>query len=258
MIQEVEVEPFFRQGRGSNAPHNRYNGGVNRLLIKMRAMARRTGLKRLYYLLAPLGEDYEKKFHQAIAAELRLGDVVWDVGANHGFYTKLFGEKTGPSGQVVAFEPTPESHAELCRQTAALPWVRNEQMALGDFDGPSRMILSEYHLSNHLQREAAEEDAPHSVEVPVMRGDSYWKASGRTPNGIKIDVEGFEEEVLNGMGELLAAPELRAIFLEVHFQALEERGRAEAPARIEKLLRGKGMQTRWVEFSHLIATRVSA
>jgi hypothetical protein len=96
------------------------------------------------------------------------------------------------------------------------------------------------------------------MEVRVMRGDSYWRASGITPNGIKIDVEGFEEEVLAGMEGLLAEPELRAVFVEVHFQKLEERGRAEAPLRIEKLLRSKGLRPRWVDASHIVAKREEA
>ena len=57
------------------------------------------------------------------------------------------------------------------------------------------------------------------------------------------------------MSELLAAPELRAVFLELHFQFLEERGRAGAPIRIEEQLRGKGFRPRWVDRSHIAAKR---
>jgi hypothetical protein len=76
-----------------------------------------------------------------------------------------------------------------------------------------------------------------------------------TPNLLKIDVEGFEEEVLKGMELLLAAPQVRAIFLEVHFEILESRGRSEAPLRIEKLLRSNGLMPRWVDSSHIVAKR---
>jgi hypothetical protein len=88
-----------------------------------------------------------------------------------------------------------------------------------------------------------------------MRGDSYWATSGITPNLLKIDVEGFEEEVLAGMKSLLAAPELRAVFLEVHFAILESRGRSDAPLRIEKLLRDNGLIPNWVDGSHIVAKR---
>jgi hypothetical protein len=61
--------------------------------------------------------------------------------------------------------------------------------------------------------------------------------------------------VLLGMGETLASSELRSVLVEVHFMKLEQRGLATMPIRIEKLLRGKGFTTNWVDASHLVATR---
>jgi FkbM family methyltransferase len=227
---------------------------MNKLLIRVRSVGRRVGLQRLYYRLFA-HRDYEQRFHEAILADLRPGDVAWDVGANRGFYSKIFCEKTGPNGRVFAFEPGPESYAELSRQTVEFPWMHAEQMALGDFDGTSVFVVGASHTQNHLQRNGVEATRANSVEVPVSRGDSYWSVSGVTPNVMKIDVEGFEEEVLAGMGDLLAVPALRAVFVEVHFRVLEERGRADAPVRIEKLLRGKGLRPKWVDPSHIAAIR---
>jgi hypothetical protein len=73
---------------------------------------------------------------------------------------------------------------------------------------------------------------------------------------MKIDVEGFEDEVLEGMPRVLADPRLRAIFLEVHFKLLEQRGKAEAPIHIERMLQSLGFNTRWFkDRSHLQALR---
>ena len=230
---------------------------MNKLYIRARSVGRRLGLQRLYYRVFPR-RQYEEKFHEAILAALQTGDVVWDIGANDGFYAKIFCEKTGAGGRVFAFEPAPESHAVLSRETEAYPWAQNELMALGDFDGTSVLVQSEAHRRNHLQRDAGEATGANSVQVQVRSGDSYWTSSGITPHVIKIDVEGFEEEVLAGMDRLLAAPSLRAVFVEVHFRLLEERGRADAPVRMEKLLRRKGLQPKWVDESHIAATRVNA
>lgn len=231
---------------------------MNSLVIKARSIARRTGIKRFYLWLRPR-RGYEEKLRQAIVKEVKPGEVVWDVGANRGIYTKIFAQITGPTGRVFAFEPNPEVYAKLGDQTVEFPWVRNEQIALSDFDGSGQLVLVESDTSSSLQPTNNNPYYPDSaprVEVVVMRGDSYWKKSGITPNKIKIDVEGFEEEVLMGMHDLLTAPELRTVFVEVHFQGLEMRGRANAPARIEKLLRGNGMRTKWVGPSHLLATRI--
>src|SRR5271155_725000 len=229
---------------------------MNKLYIRARSVARQLGLQRLYYKLLP-SRSYEEKFHKAILESLKAGDIVWDVGANDGFYSKMFSEKTGAGGRVFTFEPTPESHAKLCRLTGAFPWVRNELLAFGDFDGTSLFITSEAHRRNHLQWKAGETAGNNSLQVQVKRGDSYWVSSGTTPNVIKIDVEGFEEEVLAGMDRLLTAPELRAVFVEVHFQILEARGRADAPIRIEKFLRSKGLTIKWIDASHFATQRAS-
>ena len=230
---------------------------MNNLTIKARSMARRIGLTRLYYRLAPHG-GYEEKFQNAIVAELQTGDLLWDIGANIGLYTRIFAEKTGEAGRVYAFEPVPTLYAELCRRTSEFPWVKSEQIALSDFDGSSRMLKGKTDRLGHLESFPGEADATESIDVRVMRGDSYVEASKATPNLIKVDVEGFEEEVLAGMTRLLAALELRAVFLEVHFAILESRGRSEAPMRIEKLLRSKGLIPRWVDSSHVVAKRQAA
>jgi FkbM family methyltransferase len=175
-----------------------------------------------------------------------------------GLYTKIFAEKTGSKGGVFAFEPMPEFFKELCAETRAYPWVRNENLALSDFDGTSRILIDKTATMGHLETFAGESSTGKSVAVTVTRGDAYLTKSGVTPNLLKIDVEGFEEEVLAGMPTLLTAPELRAVFVEVHFAMLEERGHADAPLRIEKMLRSKGLVPKWVDASHIVAKRRTA
>ena len=89
---------------------------MNKAIIKARSIARRMGLKRLYYRFAPQ-HSYEEKFHNEIIEELHQGDLVWDVGANVGFYTKVFAERVGETGCVFAFEPAPATYEKLCRET---------------------------------------------------------------------------------------------------------------------------------------------
>jgi len=231
---------------------------MNKAIIKARSIARRIGLTRLYYRFAPQ-HGYEEKFHDAISSELRAGDVVWDVGANIGVYTRMFAERAGNTGRVFAFEPMPDIFLTLCGQTFNYPWVQNEKIALSDFDGSSRMLVEgESQTIGRLETFEGETTTGTSVDAKVMRGDSYWTTSGMTPNLVKIDVEGFEQEVLAGMAGLLAAPELRAVFVEVHFGMLESRGHLEAPLRIENLLRSKGLIPKWVDASHIAARRRSA
>ena len=72
---------------------------------------------------------------------------------------------------------------------------------------------------------------------------------------LKIDVEGFEEDVIKGLGGALARPECRAVLIEVHFAILEERGERHAPARMQRFLRERGFHVEWTDASHLAARR---
>ena len=76
------------------------------------------------------------------------------------------------------------------------------------------------------------------------------------PDVVKIDVEGFEEEVLHGLDRRLSS--VRVVVVEVHFQALESRGQANAPIRIAKFVGGKGFTTHWIDANHPAGKRISA
>jgi predicted methyltransferase len=71
--------------------------------VGIRNLGRALGLNRR--IAARLyGRGYETRYDNAFTACLRQGDVVWDVGANVGYYTRLFVGRVGDTGQVVAFE----------------------------------------------------------------------------------------------------------------------------------------------------------
>jgi FkbM family methyltransferase len=224
-------------------------------VVKARSLARKTGAIRLINRLLP-ARSHERRAHQALTAALRPGDVVWDVGANVGLYSELFCRHVGPDGLVVAFEPSEESCAGIREQLPDCAWLRVENVALGDADTTGRLVTGADSAENHVATEAdARNGAAVSIPVEIRRGDTMCGRLGRVPNVIKVDVEGFEEEVLLGMGELLASPQLRCVLVEVHFAKLEARGQAMAPVRIEKLLGTRGFRTSWVDTSHLFAAR---
>ena len=230
---------------------------MNPWQVKLRSLARRTGAIGAIHLLQsrlrPAGA-YEQRVHEALAGAVRPGDVVWDVGANVGVYTELFCEWVGKDGSVVAFEPFADSCAHIRERLPDCAWLRVENVALGETDAIGRLVTSADSVENHLATDSSI-DAAGTVAVTICRGDAISARLGRAPNVVKVDVEGFEEEVLAGMAETLASPDLRSLLVEVHFSKLEQRGRAMAPVRIKRLLRGKGFKTSWVDASHLFATR---
>jgi len=92
--------------------------------------------------------------------------------------------------------------------------------------------------------------------VEVVAGDDLI-ASGDAPapTVIKVDTEGFEEDVIWGLRNTLRNPSLRGLLIEVHFGLLEKRGHQRAPERITSALADAGFKLSWVDPSHLLAVR---
>jgi len=220
---------------------------MNALTIKARSAARRIGLLPLIQRLRSNG-PYEREFGLALLGAIRPGDVVWDVGANIGLYTRQFIERAGSSGKVIAFEPEPACY-EILRRGCAQATLVN--VALGE--RAERGFIEFHNEPGNGSHCIVSQPNDSSNPVTIVRGDDY---DGPCPNVMKIDVEGFEEEVLMGMPRILANLRLREIFLEVHFAQLEQRGKATAPLRIEKMLREHKFRTKWFrDRSHLQAIR---
>jgi len=225
---------------------------TNPAVIQLRSLARKAGLTRPLSRLMP-NRGYEAAFDDAVFSALREGDVVWDVGANTGYYTKRFVEAVGPDGHVVAFEPFPETAERLRAQMEDTSNYSLQTLALGAEDGEVSMQAGDDDLGATSRIIGNQE---HGVTVRIATGDGLLgRNKVAAPTVIKIDTEGFELDVLHGIAGQLKNPCLRAIFVEVHFGLLAERKQPRAPAEIESLLKSAGFATRWVDPSHIAAER---
>lgn len=191
----------------------------------------------------------EKRVNAALSGVTRPGDCVWDVGANVGLYTQQFLDWVGPNGHVVAFEPVPEN-AALLRELDAGPRLTVVEAALADVDGQISLVVSgESGETSHIGSNSSD-----ALTVRVARGDSLAADEGvPIPDVVKIDVEGFEGDVLDGLPTVLRSA--RDVVVEVHFAALTERGKPDEPLRIIELLRDAGFAVRWLDISHFLAAR---
>jgi len=227
--------------------------------IALRRLGRTAGLNRAIAALLKRGEGYEGRFRDAMLALVREADCVWDVGANAGYYSKLFAERVGWRGRVFAFEPDTRVLARLEQSVRLLGNVTLVPVALADRDGTMRFRqgLDAMGATGQLI-DADRTSAGAWIEVTVLRGDTVVaRGMAALPDVVKIDVEGFEAEVLRGLGALLDRPSLRAVCVEVHFGLLDTRGQRNAPAEIERRLYSAGFRCRWADHSHLVAVRVA-
>lgn len=198
--------------------------------------------------------DYEQAFDSALKQRIRPGDTVWDVGANVGHYAPQFAACVGASGRVIAFEPSPSSLPELRTAIEDIANVFIEEIALSNESGKAEFFLStEGASANEGLSEVGSETGMTSHIVQVERGEEL--ADRYPPNVVKVDVEGFELEVVEGLGRTLTWPALHTIAIEVHFQTLARRGLADAPKRLSHMLEQCGFAVHWTDPSHLIASR---
>lgn len=243
----------FRRGSGSIEGVD-LSWRTNSAILLLRSAGRILGINRLVASLR--GGGYEGRFQAAMLGAIRPGDVVWDVGANIGFYSTKFSDIAGPSGRIFACEPSPENRAHLIKAVKSRDNITVLPFALGEHEDLVRFEQGADSLGATSRIVEKTAQSVGTVEVRVANGDQIIDSGEAAfPNVIKIDTEGFELEVLRGLVRSLRRRELRTLCIEVHFSLLKDRGLPNAPADIEELLELAGFNLTWPDPSHIFATR---
>lgn len=139
---------------------------------------------------------------QALFCDLvKPGAVVYDVGANAGFYTMLGSVLSGPTGRVVAFEPSPRNLGFLREHVRlnALSNVNILDIAVAEQPGTARFRSSPKATTGSLAEEG-------DLEVRTSSLDALVQSHViPPPDVIKMDIEGGELAALRGARKVLAA-----------------------------------------------------
>lgn len=134
---------------------------------------------------------------------IRAGDLVFDVGANVGYTAMLFAHAAGATGLVLALEPGRRAFAYLVRNVnfnaARLPSIVARQVAVSNQLGQAVFFDSD--SSNLSSLEKIEGASEYRVQLTTV--DALCGEFG-TPHFIKIDVEGHEPQVFDGMEATLS------------------------------------------------------
>jgi FkbM family methyltransferase len=159
--------------------------------------------ERLGYLL---GTD-EPHLQRAIRDYVAAGDTVYDIGANIGYVSLSLAKRVGPGGKVIAFEPIPRN-IEAFRQNVeinGLSNIRLLEVAASDRTSDAVIRMSENPSTASLVWHRNDPSATEfhiktvSIDELVEAGELEY------PKFVKIDVEGAEGSVLQGMRRTLAA-----------------------------------------------------
>ena len=195
----------------------------------------------LYLVLHRLGAMGRDE-RRALEDMIRPGQTIIDVGANLGLYTVLLSRLVGPAGRVIAFEPDPELFRLLqegCSRNGCSN-VSAHNLALGS--RPARMAMRRMILNsgdNTLGREGSGLFRE-TISIDVARLDDLFP--DLRPDLIKIDVQGWEFEVLRGMQRILAGTPQAEIHFEYWPAGLRRAG--DSPEAFTDWLRAQGYRLR--------------
>ncbi|HKO96135.1 MAG TPA: FkbM family methyltransferase [Pyrinomonadaceae bacterium] len=131
-------------------------------------------------------------------------DLVFDIGANVGQRSEIFSQL---ARQVIAFEPQPDCVRHLKSRFRRTPNVTINQLAVSDSEGEATFFKSDSHTLSSMSPEFISKVSAHRFK------ESHWNeqlvvttttldhmiARYGVPRFIKIDVEGFEANVLKGL-----------------------------------------------------------
>ncbi len=152
--------------------------------------------------------------------------VIYDIGANVGTWT-LLAKALFPSAEIHAFEPLPQHVEQFRLKTIALPDVHLHEIGLGATTSEMSMRITDFSDASSLLpltdvgRRQWDLEQIDEFPIRVERLDCWISENAqRMPDLIKLDVQGFELEVLKGAVDALL--NARAVILEASFQNFYE------------------------------------
>lgn len=157
---------------------------------------------------------YSDQTEQFVHDYLRPGDVFVDVGANVGCISATAAARVGNSGRVIALEPHPVIYRYLCRTVVAngLTNVECLNMAAGNRTGCAS-LTSEWRKDDSNRIIETKQDGL-NVAMCKVADIVRERQLGRIAL-IKVDVEGYEEQVLSGMEDVLGQVDC------IHLESIE-------------------------------------
>lgn len=198
--------------------------------------------------------ELEVPVQEALRRTLPPGGVLWDVGANVGFFSLLGARLAGPAGRVVAWEAVPPvaAHArEAALRSGLDARIEVRAEAVGAVVGKEELLVAADASWSHL---AARGNAAgtRSVSVAVTTLDAALAAGAPPPAVVKLDVEGSEGDVLRGARRLLA-DHRPALVIELHGTAAEVCDLLEAAGYAAERLDAAGAARAAPAHAHLLA-----
>lgn len=174
---------------------------------------------------------------------VRRGAVAVDIGAHIGYYTRILSRLVGRSGHVFAFEPCSENFVVLSKNLSQQQYrnVTVFKKAVGAQNAQAILFISPGHSNHSLNAGFTESVGQEQVEIIPLDLVLEQQRISRV-DFIKVDVEGFEIEVLNGMRGIIAKSPDMHMLVEYNARALSAGGHA--PLDLLTLIESLGFEVR--------------
>ncbi len=149
---------------------------------------------RLYFY-----QDHDERYEVSTLKQIvHRGDTCWDIGANIGFYSCLLAKQVSEQGRVFSFEPSSATMRYLAANVAinCFDNVTRIGKAIGEHVGQSELSGSEQSIGEGTASlKSIQTGYSETVDVDTL---DHLGPTLPSPDFIKIDVEGFELEVIRG------------------------------------------------------------
>jgi len=191
--------------------------------------------------------DIETTVQDILTKRLGPGMVIYDLGANIGFFSLVAARIVGEGGHVFSFEPDAEVAARLRRNIARnnLSNVTVVEAGLWSSSGKMNFVAADSRSPDRGTGQFVGEENPRGKPTPCVALDDFV-AGARPPDAIKCDVEGAEIEALRGAETVLRASQ-PWVLCETHSEANERDAR--------EFLRNLGYNVESVDSNHILAVR---
>src|SRR6266480_3071851 len=159
---------------------------------------------------------------QFFLRQLRPGDILYDIGAFRGVYGAAAKAALGSAVSVYLFEPIEENFRAIEMISRVNQLQRFE--IVPEAVGSTSTIRGVFDAKDCMLREGDASPRLRAVEMPATSVDLYAEETGVPPSVIKLDVDGFEMEVLEGAQKTLMQFKPR-LWIELHPGFLAAQGR---------------------------------
>ena len=155
--------------------------------------------------------------------QLKPGMTIAEVGANIGYYALMEASIIGNKGKIYAIEPFPPNYELLKKNIEINSYdkiVDLHNIAISNQPGKTKLFVKDKHnLCNMLDTDVGEG----FVEVETKTLDDFITGK-KLPDMIRMDIEGYEYYVLDGMKKTLKDCDQCKMFIEVHPFQMQEKG----------------------------------